>query len=206
MPEDIGRARRDRAVARLNPTRPRPGRMPVLFDPRVASTLLGHFAGAISGSAVARKSSFLQDRPWHPGVRAGGDHHRRPVAQARTALPPVRWRGAAVLGWSWLSNGVLTAGLPRARRRASLASSRPAMLPGAGGAPGAGPSNLYIAAGRRSRCELFAAFPDALLVTELIGQGVNGVTGDYSRGAAGFLVQRRRDRPDRSPRSLSRPI
>ena len=60
--EAIGRLAGERAVARLNSTRPRPGKIPVLFDPRVAATLLGHFAGAISGSAVARKSSFLQDK------------------------------------------------------------------------------------------------------------------------------------------------
>jgi PmbA protein len=58
-----------------------------------------------------------------------------------------------------------------------------------GGAPGVSPSNFYLAAGERSREELLAAFPEALLVTELIGQGVNPVTGDYSRGAAGFLVR-----------------
>ncbi|MEO5612126.1 MAG: metallopeptidase TldD-related protein, partial [Sphingomicrobium sp.] len=57
------------------------------------------------------------------------------------------------------------------------------------GAPGAGPSNMYLDAGTRSREQLLAAFPEALLVTELIGQGVNRVTGDYSRGAAGFLVR-----------------
>ena len=60
---------------------------------------------------------------------------------------------------------------------------------GVGGPPGAGPSNLHIAAGQRSREELLAAFPEAVLVTELIGQGVNGVTGDYSRGAVGFMVR-----------------
>ena len=60
---------------------------------------------------------------------------------------------------------------------------------GASGPPGAGPSNLYLAAGTRSRDELMAAFPEAVLVTELIGQGVNGVTGDYSRGAAGFMIR-----------------
>jgi PmbA protein len=60
---------------------------------------------------------------------------------------------------------------------------------GVGGAPGVVPSNLYLEAGKRSRKELLAAFPEALLVTELIGQGVNGVTGDYSRGATGFLVR-----------------
>ncbi len=60
---------------------------------------------------------------------------------------------------------------------------------GASGAPGAGPTNMFIEAGRRSREELLAAFPEAILVTELIGQGINYVTGDYSRGAAGFMVR-----------------
>ncbi|HEU4922029.1 MAG TPA: TldD/PmbA family protein, partial [Burkholderiales bacterium] len=58
----IGRRAGERAVARLNPTRPKPGKYPVLFDPRVSSSLLGHFAGAISGSSIARKTSFLQDK------------------------------------------------------------------------------------------------------------------------------------------------
>jgi PmbA protein len=60
---------------------------------------------------------------------------------------------------------------------------------GVGGAPGAAPSNLYLAAGSRSREELLAAYPEAVLIVELIGQGVNGVTGDYSRGAVGFMVR-----------------
>jgi PmbA protein len=60
---------------------------------------------------------------------------------------------------------------------------------GVGGAPGVSPSNFYLAAGQRSREELLAAFSEAVLVTELIGQGVNSVTGDYSRGAAGFIVR-----------------
>jgi PmbA protein len=60
---------------------------------------------------------------------------------------------------------------------------------GASGAPGAGPSNLFIEAGSRSRDDLFAAFPEAILVTELIGQGINYVTGDYSRGASGFMIR-----------------
>jgi PmbA protein len=60
---------------------------------------------------------------------------------------------------------------------------------GAGGSPGAAPSNFYIESGQRTREELLAAFPEALLIVELIGQGVNGVTGDYSRGAVGFMVR-----------------
>ena len=59
---DIGRRAGERAVARLNPTRPKPGKYPVLFDPRVSSSLLGHFSSAITGSSIARKTSFLQDK------------------------------------------------------------------------------------------------------------------------------------------------
>ena len=91
--ESIGRLAGTRAVARLNSTRPRPGRMPVLFDPRVASTLLGHFAGAISGSAVARKSSFLQDGLGAQVFARGSDDCRRPAARRGCARARSTARG-----------------------------------------------------------------------------------------------------------------
>ena len=186
----IGRLAGTRAVARLDSTRPRPGRMPVLFDPRVASSLLGHFAGAISGSAVARKSSFLQDKLgsqlFAPGVTIVDDPLRSRGLRSR----PFDGEGVRVARLELVSNGVLASWI------ADSASARQLGIQptghaarGAGGAPGASPSNFYMAAGQRSRDELLSAFPEALLVTELIGQGVNGVTGDYSRGAAGFIVR-----------------
>ncbi|HZB70371.1 MAG TPA: metallopeptidase TldD-related protein [Sphingomicrobium sp.] len=188
--EDIGRLAGERAAARLNSTRPRPGRMPVLFDPRVATTLLGHFAGAISGSAVARKASFLQDklgsRVFAPGVTIVDDPLRLRGLRSR----PFDGEGVRVERIELVSDGILTSWIAESASARQLGIEPTGHAArGAGGAPGASPSNLYIAAGTRSRDELLAAFPQALLVTELIGHGINGVTGDYSRGAAGFMVR-----------------
>jgi PmbA protein len=188
--EKIGQLAGERAVARLNSARPRPGRMPVLFDPRVASTLLGHFAGAISGSAVARKSSFLQSRlgspVFAPGVTIVDDPLRRRGLRSR----PFDGEGVRVARIELVSDGVLNSWIAESASARQLGIQPTGHAArGAGGAPGASPSNLYLAAGPRTRDQLLAAFPEALLVTELIGQGVNSVTGDYSRGAAGFMVR-----------------
>ncbi|HVH37297.1 MAG TPA: metallopeptidase TldD-related protein, partial [Sphingomicrobium sp.] len=188
--EEIGRKAGERAVARLNPVKPKVGRMPVLFDPRVASSLLGHFAAAASGGAVARKSSFLQDKLgeliFAPGVAIVDDPLRPRGSRSR----PFDGEGLDVARRELVADGVLTGWFAESASARQLGiqptgnASR-----GAGGAPGAGPSNFYFAAGKKSRDQLLAEFPEALLVVELIGQGVNPVTGDYSRGAAGFLVR-----------------
>ena len=186
----IGRRAGERAVARLNSTRPKPGRIPVLFDPRVAASLLGHFAGAISGSAVARKSSFLQDRlgsqVFAPGITIVDDPLRRRGLRSR----PFDGEGVRVGRTELVSDGVLASWMAESSSARQLGIEPTGHAArGAGGAPGASPSNLYMAGGARSRDELLAAFPEAILVTELIGHGINPVTGDYSRGAAGFIVR-----------------
>lgn len=185
----IGRLAGERAVARLGPVRPRSGRLPVVFDPRVSSSLLGHLAGAISGSAVARKSSFLKDRlgdrVFQPGVTVIDDPLRRRGLRSR----PFDGEGLRVARMEIVADGLLLGWMAESAsaRQLGIAPTGHAAR-GAGGSPGASPSNFYMAAGKRSREQLLAAFPEAILVVELIGQGVSGVTGDYSRGAAGFLV------------------
>jgi PmbA protein len=189
-PAEIGRLAGERAVARLNPAKARSGRMPVLFEPRVATTLLGHLAGAISGSAVARKSSFLQDKlgqaVFAKGVSIIDDPLRRRGLRSR----PFDGEGAAVAKREIIADGALTTWMAETASALQL-GIRPTghASRSVGGAPGVSPANFYIAAGKRSREELLAAFPEALLLAELIGHGVNPVTGDYSRGAAGFLVR-----------------
>jgi PmbA protein len=189
-PEVLGKLAGERAVARLNPVKPRPGRYPVLFDPRVAASLLSHFSAAITGSSVARKATFLLDKLgqqiFQSGVRIVDDPLRPRGLRSR----PFDGEGIAVSREALVDDGVLKMWI------ADAASARQLGIQPTGhavrassGPPSAGPSNLYIEAGRRSRAELLAAFPEAVLVTELIGQGVNGVTGDYSRGAAGFMVR-----------------
>ena len=187
---DIGRLAGERAVARLAATRPKPGKYPVLFDPRVSSTLLGHFSGAINGASIARKTSFLQDKLgaslFGPGVTIIDDPLRHRGLRSR----PFDAEGVRVSRQELVSAGVLNSWIAESAsaRQLGIAPTGHAAR-GAGGAPSASPSNLYMAAGERSRAQLLGAFPEALLVIELIGQGVNGVTGDYSRGAVGFMVR-----------------
>jgi PmbA protein len=187
---DIGRRAGERAVARLNPTRPKPGRYPVLFDPRVSSTLLGHFAGAITGSSVARKTSFLQDKL---GKRVFGEEVTiidDPLRQRGLRSRPFDGEGVRVSRQELVSGGILNQWIAESASARQLGIQPTGHAArGVGGAPGAAPSNLYMEAGARSREELLAAFPEAVLVIELIGQGVNPVTGDYSRGAVGFMVR-----------------
>jgi PmbA protein len=188
-PEEIGSRAANRAVARLNPTKIKAGVMPVLFDPRVATTLLGHFVGAISGSAVARKSSFLLDALGTEVFGMTVAIHDDPLRKRGLRSRAFDGEGLPVKPMELVSAGVLNGWLAESAsaRQLGIAPTGHAVR-GVSGSPGAGPANLYIAAGSRSRDELIAGISQGILVTELIGQGVNGVTGDYSRGAAGFLV------------------
>ena len=188
-PEEIGRLAGERAVSRLKPVRPKSGQMPVLFDPRVSHTLVGHLAGAITGSSVARKSSFLQDRLgsriFAEGVTVVDDPLRPRGLRSR----PFDGEGLPAGRVEIVADGVLQTWMAESAsaRQLGIAPTGHAAR-GAGSAPGVSPSNFYMEAGMRSCEELLGAFPEALLVTELIGHGVNPVTGDYSRGAAGFVV------------------
>lgn len=187
---EIGRKAGERAVARLNPGRPKAGKYPVIFDPRVSSTLLGHFSGAINGASVARKTSFLRDKlgapVFAPGVTIVDDPLRLRGLRSR----PFDGEGVRVSRQELVSGGILNQWIAdsAAARQLGIEPTGHAAR-GVGGAPGASPSNLYIEPGSRTREELLASVPEAVLVIELIGQGVNGVTGDYSRGAVGFIVR-----------------
>jgi PmbA protein len=187
---EIGRRAGERAVARLDATRPRPGRYPVLFDPRVASSLLGHFSSAINAQSVARKTSFLQDRlearVFSEAVTIVDDPLRPRGLRSR----PFDAEGVRVTQRELVAAGILTGWIAESAsaRQLGIAPTGHAVR-SAGGAPGAAPSNLVMQPGTRSREQLLGAFPEAVLIVELIGQGVNGVTGDYSRGAVGFMVR-----------------
>jgi PmbA protein len=187
---EIGRKAGERAVARLNPTRPKPGRYPVLFDPRVSSSLLGHFAGAISGAAVARRTSFLQDKLGGQVFASGVTIVDDPLRLRGLRSRPFDAEGVRVSRQELVSGGVLNSWITESAsaRQLGMAPTGHAGR-GVSGAPGASPSNLYMEAGSRSREELLAGFSEAVLVIELIGQGINPVTGDYSRGAVGFMVR-----------------
>ena len=189
-PAAIGRRAGERAVARLGNVRLAPGKLPVLFEPRVAGSLLGHFAAAITGSSIARKTSFLQDHLGGQVFAKGINVHDDPLKKRGLRSRAFDGEGLPVRAMDIIADGVLTSWLATSAdaRQLGIQPTGHAVR-GVSGAPGAGPSNLYLAAGARTREVLLSAFPRAILVTELIGQGVNGVTGDYSRGAAGFLIE-----------------
>ena len=189
-PDAIGRRAGERAVARVNPGRVASGAMPVVLDPRVGASLLGHLVGAITGGAITRKTSFLLDSLgeaiFAPGITVRDDPHRPHGLRSR----PFDGEGLPVSPLAIIEDGVLETWLldSAAARQLGLEPTGHAAR-GVGGAPGAGPSNLFMEAGKVPVETLIGEVSRGVYVTELIGQGVNGVTGDYSRGAAGFLIE-----------------
>jgi PmbA protein len=188
-PEAIGREAGERAIRRLNPAKLASGAMPVVFDPRVGTSLLGHLLGAIGGAAITRRTSFLLDAlgtaVFSPHVQIADDPHRPHGLRSR----PFDGEGLPVSPTIIVENGMLETWLldSASARQLGLEPTGHASRGGAG-APGVTASNLYMAAGAMPPTTLIADIADGVYVTELIGQGVNSVTGDYSRGAAGFRI------------------
>lgn len=190
-PGAIGRKAATRAVERLHPRKVETRRVPVVFDPRVASSLIGHLAGAINGSAVARKTSFLQDRLgarlFRPGIRVIDDPLRRRGLRSR----PFDGEGVAGRTLAVIEDGVLASWfLDSATARELGLSTTGHAQRGVSSSPSPASTNLHLAAGTRTREDLIRDIDDGFYVTDLIGMGANLVTGDYSRGAAGFWIER----------------
>ena len=188
-PEEIGTLAGTRAVARLNPGKLGSGSMPVVFDPRVSGTLIGHLLGAIAGSSIARRSSFLlgkeDDQLFDPAIAIHDDPliaralRSRPFdGEGLPTAPRALVQGGRLTGWL-----MDTASARQLGKEPTGHASR-----GGNGAPGVSASNVHMAAGSLSPAELIADIREGVLVTELIGQGVNAVTGDYSRGASGYRI------------------
>jgi PmbA protein len=189
-PEEIGRSAGTRAVRRLHPRKVKSQSVPIVYDPRVSAGLVGHFAGAISGAAIARKTSFLQQsmgkRVFAEGVEIADDPHRKRGLRSK----PFDGEGVQNRMTRLIEDGVLTTWLldTASARQLGLTTTGHAAR-GAGGTPSPSTTNLYMAAGKLSPDELIADIKDGFYVTEMIGMGVNGVTGDYSRGASGFWIE-----------------
>ncbi|MCS6930852.1 MAG: TldD/PmbA family protein [Acetobacteraceae bacterium] len=189
-PAALGRRAGEQAVRRLNPRRPETRRLPVVYAPRVAASLLMHFAQAANGAAVARGTSFLAqkrgERVFAPGIRIRDDALRPGGLRSR----PFDLEGTASAPLDLVADGVLVAFVLdcRSARQLGLASTGHASR-GVSSPPSPAVSNLWLEPGARSPEELLRGVGEGLYVTELIGMGVNMVTGDYSRGAAGFLIR-----------------
>ncbi|WP_339828029.1 metallopeptidase TldD-related protein [uncultured Parasphingorhabdus sp.] len=188
-PENIGKEAGERAVSRLNPVDFASGAMPVVFDSRVGNSLLGHFVGAIAGSAIARKTSFLLDaldtQVFDSALNIIDCPHRKRGLRSKAfdgeGLPTAKTK--------LIDNGRLTQWLMESAsaRQLGLQPTGHASR-GVGGAPGVSVTNLHMGNGSVSKAELIKDIKHGVYITELIGMGVNPVTGDYSRGAGGFLI------------------
>jgi PmbA protein len=189
-PADIGHLAAERTIRRLHPQKAATAKVAVVFEPRVATSFLGHLSGAISGPAVARGTSFLRDKMatavFAPGIAIIDEPHRRRGLRSR----PVDGEGVAPRRREVIADGVLTTWLldSASARQLKLKTTGHASR-GTSGPPGPATSNFYLAAGPQTPAALMRDIKAGLYVTDLIGFGVNGVTGDYSRGAAGFWIE-----------------
>lgn len=189
-PEKIGKEAAERTLKRLGPKKIKSQTMPVIFEKRAASTLIGHFAGAINGKQVAKGTTFLAKdmgkKIFATGVRIIDD----PNKKRGLASKPFDGEGVLAETLALIDDGVLKSWL------LDCASAREMRLKTNGratralaGTPSPGTTNLYMENGTASLEDFLKDAGTAFLVTELIGMGVNPVTGDYSRGASGFLVE-----------------
>jgi PmbA protein len=187
--QQIGSLAGERAVAKVGSRKLKGGAMPVIFGTRVSSSLIGHLLGAMSGASIARRASFLLDKLGEPVFSASltleEDPHRPRGLRSRM----FDGEGLATSRRNLVEDGRVTTWLLNA------ASARQLGVPptghaarGGGGAPGVSTGNIAMAAGLLSPADLIGEVENGVYITELFGQGVNGVTGDYSRGAAGFRI------------------
>ena len=179
-PESVGRCAAERALRRLDPRPPPTGSFPVLFSSEMARSLIGHLLGAVAGNAQYREASFLLGAM---GERVFPDWfslHERPHQRRGLNSANFDGDGVATIDSELIRDGVL------ARYVLGSYSARRLGLESTGNAGGV--HNLIASAGRDDLPTLLRGMRRGLYVTELMGQGVNAVTGDYSRGAAGFWV------------------
>ncbi len=185
----IGKRAGERAVRRVNPGTVKSGQMPLIFDPRIGSSFVGHLLGGIGGSAIARKTSFLLEslgaQLFDSSISIIDDPHRLRGLGSKA----FDGEGLPTAKRAIIHKGVLTGWLMESAsaRQLGLAPTGHASR-GVSGAPGVSTSNLHLEGGIVSPAELMADIKNGIYIHELAGQGVNPVTGDYSRGAAGFLI------------------
>ena len=189
-PRAIGRRAGERAVKRLNPRKVTTRRVPVVLDSRVSGSIVGHVASAANGSAVARGTSFLRDKLGEKILPSGVDIIDDPLRPRGLRSRPFDVEGIAGRSRHLVEDGVLKTWILdcATARELGLQTTGHAQR-GVSSTPSPGASNLHMTPGGKSPDELIADIADGFYVTDMIGMGVNLVTGDYSRGASGFWIE-----------------
>ncbi len=188
--EDVGRLAAERTVRRLNPRKVASSQVPIIFEPRVASSLVRHLAGAITGTSVARGTSFLKDKMGQAVFREGIEIVDDPHRPRGLASKPFDAEGVTNRRYILIDDGKLATWLldSSSARQLGLTTTGHAGR-GTASPPSPGTTNLYLAAGEQTPAALMGDIAEGLYVSDLIGFGVNAVTGDYSRGASGFWIE-----------------
>lgn len=189
-PAEVGRKAGENTIRRLNPKKAESAQLPIVYDPRVASSLIAHFSGAINGQSVARGTTFLAGKMGEQVFADGITIVDDPLKKRGLRSKPFDGEGVQTKTRNLIDNGILTTWI------LDLATSRQLGLEttghasrGTGGPPSPSATNVHLAAGNISKKDLIGAIDNGFYVTELIGMGVNNVTGDYSRGAGGFWIE-----------------
>jgi PmbA protein len=189
-PAKIGQSAGERTVRRLGARKMATCRCPVVFDPRVARSFISHLLGSISGPSIARGTSFLRDRLgqkiFPEAITITEDPHRQRGHRSK----PFDAEGIANRRRAIIDKGALTTWLLdlRSARQLGMKTTGHATR-GTASPPSPAATNIWIEPGSASPAELMADIKSGFYVTELMGMGVNGITGDYSRGAAGFWIE-----------------
>jgi PmbA protein len=187
--EEIGRKAGERAVRRLNPRKAKTGPVDVIFDPRVARGIAGHLAGAINGASVARKTSFLRDKMGKQVAAAGITVTDEPMLMRGQASRPFDGEGVAGEKLLMVEKGVLNHWFlsTSAARELGLKTNGRGARAGSSVSPSS--TNLAVEAGERSPEEMIKSLKTGFYVMEVFGQGVDMITGEYSRGASGLWIE-----------------
>ncbi len=189
--EEVGKSAATRTLARLGARKPKTGQFPVIYDRRVAASLVGTMASAINGANITRGTSFLKDSLGKQVASKGMNFIDNPLRPRGLGSRLFDGEGLAVSKRVMVDDGVLTGWF------LDLSSATKLCMPptgnarrGLGSAPSPGASNFYIENSTISRDDLMADINEGFLITEMIGSSVDMITGDYSRGAGGFWISK----------------
>ncbi len=188
-PSAIGRRAGERAVRRLNPRQMSSGRMTVVYDPRISTSLVGHLAGAVNGAAIARRTSFLRDRLGQQVFSSGIHITDDPLRRRGLGSRPFDGEGVPSLPLDIVRDGVIETWVLDSATARELGLVTNGRASRGGGNPHPGTTNLTLLPGEQSPEEMIREIGNGLYVTELIGHGASVVTGDYRRGAAGYAIE-----------------